>query len=265
VRRGCSATHLANACGNHRTRTWGSLGDGSLGDGRKWHFAKHENAITDLWAYPNGAIRHAKVPLQPVTETPKCRFLAQTPLHQTTARSANHTTECSSMRTARPPHSFFELRAHPFDMLPPCLIFLDGDGPADPLVARERRYVFPSRQCLRVGRDRLSEVSRKVMYDSSGDSNGCHRLSRKLKDQASDTRVQLGFPDYRDDNSWTITRLRESELNMRQRAVLGLPFAMSAVAMTANRLPGPFLTPAVPRSFASAPSDDCWAAIYPIP
>jgi len=105
------------------------------------------------------------------------------------------------MRTARPaarpPHPFFELRAHPFDMLPPCLIFLDGDGPADPLVARERRYVFPSRQCLRVGRDRLSEISRKVMYDSSGDSNGRHRLSRKLKDQASDTRVQLGFRDCR--------------------------------------------------------------------
>jgi hypothetical protein len=35
------------------------------------------------------------------------------------------------------------------------------------------------------------------MYDSSGDSNGCHRLSRRLKDQASVTRVQLGFPDYR--------------------------------------------------------------------
>ena len=56
---------------------------------------------------------------------------------------------------ARPPYAFFELRAHPFDMLAPCLIFLDGDGPADPLVARERRYVFPGRQCLRVGRERL--------------------------------------------------------------------------------------------------------------
>ncbi len=36
---------------------------------------------------------------------------------------------CSSMRTARPaarsPHPFFELRADPFDMLPPCLLFLD--------------------------------------------------------------------------------------------------------------------------------------------
>src|SRR5579859_2323964 len=102
----------------------------------------------------------------------------------TTARSANHTTECSSMWTARPaarpPDPFFELRAHPFDMLLPCLIFLDGDGPADPLVARERGYVFPSRQCLRIRRDRLSEISRKVMYDSSGDSNSCHRASLEI-------------------------------------------------------------------------------------
>jgi hypothetical protein len=66
-------------------------------------------------------------------------------------------------------------------MLPPGLIFLDGDGPADPLVARERRYVFPGRQCLRVGRQRLLEISRKVMRDSSGDSNGCHRVIPQAK------------------------------------------------------------------------------------
>ena len=82
---------------------------------------------------------------------------------------------------ARPPRPFFELRAHPFDMLPPCLIFLDGDGPADPLVARERRYVFPSRQCLRVGRESLSEISRKIMFDSSGDLNGRHRAISQAK------------------------------------------------------------------------------------
>jgi len=84
------------------------------------------------------------------------------------------------MRTARPaawpPHPFFQLRAHPLDMLAPCLIFLDGDGPADPLVARERCYVFPGRQCLCVGRERFSEINRKVMYDSPGDSNGRHRV-----------------------------------------------------------------------------------------
>jgi hypothetical protein len=122
--------------------------------------------------------------------------IASTDLVASNRSNANQTTECSAMRTARPaarpPHPFFELRAQPFDMLPPCLIFLDGDGPADPLVARERRYVFPSRQCLRVGRERFSEIGGKIMYNSSGDLNGCHRL----KDQLSDTRVQLGFLDY---------------------------------------------------------------------
>jgi hypothetical protein len=61
-------------------------------------------------------------------------------------------------------------------MLPPRLIFLDGDGPADPLVTRERRYVFPGSQRLGVGRKRFSEISRKVMHDASGDSNGCHEV-----------------------------------------------------------------------------------------
>lgn len=84
----------------------------------------------------------------------------------------------SSMRVAwpaaRPPHPFFKLAAHPFDMLLPCLIFFDGDGPADPLVAREWRYVFPCSPGLRVGRERFSEISGQVMYDSSGDSNRRH-------------------------------------------------------------------------------------------
>jgi hypothetical protein len=57
---------------------------------------------------------------------------------------------------ARPPRPFFKVRAHPFDMLSPCLIFLDGDGPAYPLVTRQRRYVFPCGKGLRVGRERLS-------------------------------------------------------------------------------------------------------------
>jgi hypothetical protein len=98
---------------------------------------------------------------------------------------ASHAGECSSMRAAgpaaRPSHPFFELRAHPFDMLPTCLIFLDGDGPADPLVARERRYVFPGRQRHRVGGERFSEISRKIMYDSSGDSNAWHRAISQVE------------------------------------------------------------------------------------
>ena len=115
-------------------------------------------------------------------QTPSVVYSTDPAAYLRLARDRNQTTGFSSMRaagpTARPPHPFFKLRAYPFDMLPPCLILFDGDGPADPLVPRERRYVFPCRSCLRVGRERLSEISRKAMYDSSRDSNRCHRLSR---------------------------------------------------------------------------------------
>ena len=84
----------------------------------------------------------------------------------------------SAVRTAWPAtraaHSFFKLRADPLNVLPSGFRFLDGDNPADPLIARERRYVFPRRKCLCVGCERLSEIGRKGMYDSSGDSNGGH-------------------------------------------------------------------------------------------
>ena len=60
-------------------------------------------------------------------------------------------------------------------MLQPGLIFLDRDGPANPLVAREGRYVFPRRQCFRVGRERLAEIGGEIVYNSCGDANGCHR------------------------------------------------------------------------------------------
>ena len=97
--------------------------------------------------------------------------------------NANHTAECSSMRTARPaarpPHPFLELGAHSLHMLTPCLIFLHRDGPANPLVACEWRYVFPGRECLCIGRKRLSKISREIMCDSSRDSNRCHRVIRK--------------------------------------------------------------------------------------
>lgn len=77
--------------------------------------------------------------------------------------------------TTRTPRPFFKLRAHSLDVLPSGLVFLDGDGPADPLVARERRYVFPRVESRGVGSERLTEISREAMRDSAGDANG-HRL-----------------------------------------------------------------------------------------
>ena len=136
--------------------------------------------------------------------------------------SADHTAECSSMRTAGPaawtPHALFELRAHPLDMLPPGLIFLDGDGPADPLVARERRYVFPGRKCLRVGCESLSEISRKVVNDSSGNSSGCHRVIL----QATGSSIQ-----------------KETEMQVQQKGGVDKRPGLSAFSFRGLKAPAP--------------------------
>lgn len=115
---------------------------------------------------------------------------------------------------ARPPHPFFELRAHPFDMLPSCLIFLDGDGPADPFVARKRRHVFPCRPCLRIGRKRPSEISREVMYNSFGDSNSCHSASHFVLAVRA---ALVGPSSFRSSTNPTRDSLRSSRKTFFQR------------------------------------------------
>ncbi len=49
--------------------------------------------------------------------------------------------------TTRPALSVNKLRAHPLDPVTPCLRFLSGLNPADPLIAREWCNILPC--CLR--------------------------------------------------------------------------------------------------------------------
>ena len=53
----------------------------------------------------------------------------------------------SAVRTAWPAtrsaHSFFKFRAYTLNVLPSGFRFLDGDNPADPLIAREGRNILP--------------------------------------------------------------------------------------------------------------------------
>ncbi len=78
------------------------------------------------------------------------------------------------MRAARPatgpPHSFFQLRAHPFDVLLPGLRLLDGDGPADPLVARKGSNILPCCVSRGIGHERLPQILRHPMRDTRGNS-----------------------------------------------------------------------------------------------
>ena len=66
----------------------------------------------------------------------------------------------SAVRTAwpatRPAHSFFKFRAYPLNVLPSGFRFLDGDNPADPLIAREWRNILPFCPCDRVRNENLS-------------------------------------------------------------------------------------------------------------
>ena len=49
----------------------------------------------------------------------------------------------------RPAHSFLKFRAYPLNVLPSGFRFLDGDNPADPLIAREWRNILPFCSCHR--------------------------------------------------------------------------------------------------------------------
>ena len=93
--------------------------------------------------------------------------------------------------------AFFELGAYSFDMLAPGVIFLDGDGPADPLVARERRYVFPGQQGLGVGCKRFSEIGGEGIDDAGGDSRVAMEFSLWLENYRSEMRVRGEFRNCR--------------------------------------------------------------------
>ena len=77
----------------------------------------------------------------------------------------------SPMRTAwpatRPAHSFLKFRAHPLNVLPTGFRFLDGEYPADPLIARERRNILP--QCSRCRRlhESLLQILRHFVCHTS--------------------------------------------------------------------------------------------------
>ncbi len=63
----------------------------------------------------------------------------------------------SAVRTAwpatRPAHSFLEFRAYALNVLPSGFRFLDGEYPADPLIAREWRNILPLCQRHRVRKE----------------------------------------------------------------------------------------------------------------
>lgn len=91
------------------------------------------------------------------------------------------TLRISAVRTpwpaTRPAHSFLELRAHPLDVLPSGLRFLHRNHPADPLIARERRNVFPFFPRRRIRKEGFAQIRRHAVHRASRDPFPCHRSS----------------------------------------------------------------------------------------
>src|ERR1700720_2958472 len=82
----------------------------------------------------------------------------------------------ATIPTARAAHPFLEFRDDPSDMLLPLLWSFNGDSPANPFVAGERRDVFPSRQCFGVRRQGFPQVCRQAMRDATGNLSA-HKLA----------------------------------------------------------------------------------------
>src|ERR1700686_736661 len=97
---------------------------------------------------------------------PSSRYLART-------QSFEEFGLISAVRTARPATrpvgSFFKFRTYPLNVLPSGFRFLDGDNPADPLIAREWRNVLPFCPCNGIGNEHLSQIRRYIVYCARGD------------------------------------------------------------------------------------------------
>ena len=69
--------------------------------------------------------------------------------------------------TARTAYPLLEFRDNSPDVVLPRLRRLDGDRPADPLVASERRYVFPGRKSFWGSKQSLLQIRREVVNCSA--------------------------------------------------------------------------------------------------
>jgi hypothetical protein len=107
----------------------------------------------------------------------------------------------------RPPHSFFKFRAYPLNVLPSGFRFLDGDNPADPLIAREWRNVLPFCPRRRVRNENLSQIRRQTVYRAGGDRFLGHRfhstpltISKSARTYYGVTQGRTAFSDNRPSN-----------------------------------------------------------------
>src|ERR1700689_3927734 len=80
-----------------------------------------------------------------------------------------HLTVGTAGPAARPAHSVFQLGTNSLDMLPARFRLLDGDGPTDPFVARERGDIFPLRPGFGIGNKSFAQIGRNAVDYAGGE------------------------------------------------------------------------------------------------
>ena len=89
-------------------------------------------------------------------------------------------TRWSAVRTAwpatRPAYPFLQFCADPLNVLPSRFRFLDGDNPADPLIARKWRNILPLCPRRRVRNENLSQIRWHTVHRARGNRFLAHRF-----------------------------------------------------------------------------------------
>lgn len=80
----------------------------------------------------------------------------------------------AAVPTARSALPFFEFRNRSFDVFLSGLRVLYGDNPAYPLIAGERRDIFPGRKGFRVRNKRPPHIGRQAVDDAPGNPLRVH-------------------------------------------------------------------------------------------
>ena len=78
--------------------------------------------------------------------------------------------------TTRSTFSLYEFRAHSLDPVAPGFRFPCGCNPANPLIARKWRYIFPCSKCRWDRNKGFSQIRRHSMHHTGGDFFFGHRI-----------------------------------------------------------------------------------------
>ena len=147
---------------------------------------------------------------------------------------------CTSRPAAGPTLAFFQLLLGPANAAFSGLFLLGILDPADELVAGQRRDVLPGVECDRVGDQRHTQVSWKLVHDPTGNSQVAHSGHASESDRDRNDQLRLGIHNSvrrRDRGSWRGDRTGPSTAGSIGLAELDIAFLQGRSSARAGDSP----------------------------